>query len=127
MKNPLVRFIGIVTFAAAALSCTCGLTQDLSKYWPTNEYRSLTCAELAREGREVSKRGFALLGLRAGSGGSDSTQTAPAIVFVWPVTSPVGNQQRTDALALAFKQMDGIEQASVASQCSIRFQRSPAS
>jgi len=65
-------------------------------------------------------------GLQAGLGGSDSTPTAPAIVIVWPATSPVGPRQRSEDLALAFKQMDAIEQASVESQCSIRFQRPPA-
>jgi hypothetical protein len=120
-----MRFIGIVTFAtAAALSCTCGLAQIASA--PSNEYRKLTCSELAEEGRAISKRGFTASGLKAGLGGSDGTQTAPAIVIVWPETPPVDHPQRSEALALAFKQMDAIEQASVESQCSIRFQRPPA-
>jgi hypothetical protein len=121
-----MRFLGIVAFAAAALSCTPSLTKDLSAYWPVNEYRKLTSAELAEEGRAISKKGFMLSGLKAGLGGSDGTATAPAIVFVWPPT-PAGNKPRSDDLALASKQMDAIEEASVASQCSIRFQRSPAS
>jgi hypothetical protein len=115
-----MRFIGIVTFATAALASTPGLTQA----WPTNEYRKLTCSELAQEGRAISKKGFMLSGLKAGGGGSDATQTAPQIVIVWP--APVGDNQRSAELALALKQMDAIEVASVASQCSIRFQRSPA-
>jgi len=120
-----MRFIGIVTFAAAALSCTSGLTQVASSL--SNDYRKLTCSELAQEGRAISKRGFVAAGLKAGLGGSDGTQTAPAIVIVWPETSPVGEQPRSENLALAFRQMDAIEQASIASQCSIRFQRPPAS
>ena len=83
-----MRFVGIVTFAAAALSCTPSLTKDLSAYWPVNEYRKLTCAELAEEGRAISKKGFMLSGLKAGLGGSDGTATAPAIVFVWPPGRP---------------------------------------
>jgi len=82
---------------------------------------------LAKEGRAISKRGFMLSGLKAGLGGSDGTETAPAIVIVWPVTSPVGDKQQSEDIALAFKQMDAIEQASIESQCSIRFQRPPAS
>jgi hypothetical protein len=55
-----MRFIGIVTFAAAALGCSSGLTRDLPAYWPSNDYRNLTCSELAEEGRKISKRGFML-------------------------------------------------------------------
>jgi hypothetical protein len=120
-----MRFIGIVTFATAALSCTSGLTQVASS--PSNDYRKLTCSELAQEGRAISKRGFMASGLKAGLGGSDSSQTAPAIVIVWPETSRVDPRQQSENLALAFKQMDAIEQASIESQCSIRFQRPPAS
>jgi hypothetical protein len=121
-----MRFIGIVTFAAAALGCSSGLTRDLPAYWPSNDYRNLTCSELAEEGRKISKRGFMLSGLKAGLGGNDGTATAPAIVLVWP-PSPAGDKLRSDDLALASQQMDAIGEASVASQCSIRFQRTPAS
>ena len=122
--NLLMRFIGIVTFAMAALSCTSGLTQVASS--PSNDYRKLTCSELAQEGRAISKRGFVASGLKAGLGGSDGTQTAPAIVIVWPETSPIGDDRRSE-IKLASTQMDALEQASVATQCSIRFQRPPAS
>jgi hypothetical protein len=122
-----MRFISIVTFATAALSCTSGLAQNSPAYTPSSDYRTLTCPELAKEGRSISKRGFMLSGLKAGLGGSDGTETAPAIVIVWPVTSPVGDKQRSEDIALAFRQMDAVEQASIESQCSIRFQRPPAS
>jgi hypothetical protein len=125
-ENPLMRSIGIATVAVAALACTSGLTQDLSKYWPANEYLKFTCLELAQEGRAISKRGFIASGLKAGLGGSDATVTAPAIVIVWPTTH-VDDEQRSKDLVLATQQMDALEQASVLSQCSIRFQRSPAS
>jgi hypothetical protein len=121
-----MRFIGIVTLATAALNCPLGLAQNLPASTPSSDYRNLGCPELAQEGRALSKRGFVLSGLKAGLGGADGTETAPAIVIVWPVTSPVGDKQRSENLALAFKQMDAIEDASVRSQCSIRFQRPPA-
>jgi hypothetical protein len=120
-----MRIIGIVTFAAAALSDASGLAQSSPVYMPSNNYRTLTCPELAQEGRAISKKGFMLSGLKAGLGGSEGTEAAPAIVIVWPVTSPHGYKQQLENLALADKQMDAIEQASVESQCSIRFQRPP--
>jgi hypothetical protein len=111
-----MRFLGIVTFAALALSCTSSLATSI-------EYRKLTCPEIALEGRAISQRGFALSGLKAGPGGSESTATAPAIVFVWP---PLGDKPKSDDLALAAKQMAAIEEASMQSQCSIRFEESRA-
>lgn len=119
-----MRLIGIVPFAAA-LSCTPGLAQTPPVNASANAYRAMTCLQLAQEGRAISKRGFAASGLPAGLGGSDSTEKAPAIVIVWPVSSQAGDKQQSDKLALANHEMDDLEQASVASQCSIRFQRPP--
>jgi hypothetical protein len=121
-----MRFVGIVTFATAALSCSLGLAQNLPAAAPLTDYRNLGCPELVQAGIAVSKRGFVLSGLKAGLGGTDGTESAPAIVIVWPATS-VGDKQRSENLALAFKQMNAIEEASIRSQCSIRFQRPPAS
>jgi len=122
-----MRLVRVATLATAVLSCTPGLAQKSPASTQSSDYRKLTCPELALEGRTISKRGFLLSGLEAGLGGRDGTETAPAIVIVWPVTSPVGDRERSENLALAFKQMDAIEQASIEGQCSIRFQRPPAS
>ena len=122
-----MRIIGIVTFAAVVLSCASGLAQNSPAYTSSNDYRTLTCPQLAQEGRAISKRGFTLSGLKAGLGGSHGTEKEPAIVIVWPVTSPHGDKRQSENLTQADKQMDAIEQASVESQCSIRFQRPPKS
>jgi hypothetical protein len=116
-----MRFIGIAMLATAVLSWSPGLAQSVS----SSDYRKLTCSELAQEGRAISKRGFMLSGLEAGLGGRDGTATAPAIVIVWPATPPADGRKRPENLALARKQMEAVEQASIASQCSIRFQRPP--
>lgn len=122
-----MRFIGIATLATAVLSCAPGLAQNSPADTRSSDYRKSTCSELAEEGRAISKRGFILSGLEAGLGGMDGTKTAPAIVIVWPSTPPVGDGKRSENLALALKQMEAVEQASIASQCSIRFQRPPGS
>lgn len=117
-----MRFIGVTTLLAAVLSCTATLAQDSL----LNDYRKLTCPQLEQEGRAISKRGFTLSGLEAGLGGVDGSKTSPAIVTVWPA-APVGSEKRSDTLAAASRQMEAVEQASIASQCSIRFQRPPGS
>ena len=121
-----MRFIGIVT-SVLVLSCSPGMAQTSPKYVPSSVYHAFSCDQLVREGRSVSKRGFAASGLREGQGGSDATTTASAIVRVWPEKAHGVDKQQSDNLALADGQMNAIEQASVESQCSIRFQRQPAS
>lgn len=110
-----MRFVGIAALATAILSATAASAEGSL----SSEYRNLTCTQLEQEGRAISKRGFVLSGLDAGLGGMAGTRTAPAIVIVWPSV----DGKRSESLALALKQIDAIEQASVASQCSIRFQR----
>ena len=116
-----MRF-SIVTFAAA-LSCTSGPAHAAPKYVPSSAYRGLTCDQLAKEGRAISRRGFEALGLRAGQGGTDATAAASEIVIVWPMKTQALDTQQSEKFALAEGQMDAIEQASVEGQCSIRFQR----
>ncbi len=119
-----MRFIGIMMFAVAALSCAPGLAQILPGSVSSSTYREFNCLQLTQEGRAISKRGFAASGLLlTGHGGSDATETAPAVVIVWPLASASGDKQQSDKLALAENQMNALEQASIASQCSIRFQR----
>lgn len=118
-----MRFIGVTTLLAAVLSFTAALAQDSL----SGDYRKLTCPQLEQEGRAISKRGFKLSGLEAGLGGMDGSRTSPAIVIVWPSAAPVGEGKRSETLAVALRQMEAVEQASIASQCSIRFQRSPGS
>ena len=118
-----MRIIDIVPLAVA-LSCTPGLAQTPPVNASASAYRAMTCLQLAQEGRAISKRGFEASGLPAGRGGTDSTELVPAIVFVWPVSSQAGDKQPSDKLALA-NEMDAFEQASIASQCSIRFQQTP--
>jgi hypothetical protein len=118
-----MRFFGVMTVAAAALGCTPGLAQTLPASVSSSTYREFTCLQLTQKGHAISRLGFAASGLPAGRGGSDATETAPAVVIVWPLSSTIGDKQQLDKLALAENQMNALEQASIASQCSIRFQR----
>ena len=120
-----MRFIQIMT-CAATLGCAPGWAQTLPKYVPPSAYRALSCDQLVQEGRAVSKRGFLASGFKAGQGGSDATPSASAIVFLWPEMSFDRDKRRSENISVAVGQMDAIEQASVESQCSIRFQQSPA-
>jgi hypothetical protein len=112
-----MRVIVLAAFGSL-LGLTSGWAQGvLSPISPTT-YRALTCEQIVQEARSVSRAGFALSGLRPGTGGTDGTATKAAIIVVWPDTPhPPSNLRYADT------QMNALEQASVASQCSIDFRR----
>ena len=85
-------------------------------------YREFTCAQLVQEGHVVSRQGFLLSGLQPGTGGTDLTDTKSAAVIVWSASKNLSAEKFAD-LKYAQSQIDALEEASVASQCSIQFQR----
>jgi hypothetical protein len=85
-------------------------------------YRALTCPQIVQQARAVSRKGFVLSGLQPGTGGTDNTETNSAVIIVWP-TSANGSADKTSNLRYAESQIDALEQASIASQCSIQFKR----
>ena len=93
-----------------------GWAEEVSPETLASNYRFLTCPQIVREARAVSRKGFVLSGLQPGTGGTDDTATNSAVIIVWP-TSANGN------LRYAESQIDALEQASIASQCSIQFKR----
>jgi hypothetical protein len=121
-----MRTIIFATFGTA-LGCSVSFAQGSTEriISPTT-YQSLTCPQIVQEGRSISKKGFILSGLQPGSGGSDATEAKSATIIVWPAL-PQASGENLANLHYADSQMDALEQASIASQCSIRFQRPPKS
>jgi hypothetical protein len=111
-----------LVFAAfgAILSCTSSLAQSSPEKISSTSYNNLTCLQIAQEGRSISKKGFVLAGMQAGTGGSDGSETKSAIVLVWPAVATNGKQ-----LADADSEMNALELASIGGQCSIQFKRPP--
>jgi hypothetical protein len=87
-----------------------------------DRYRALSCGQIVQEARAVSRRGFVLSGLQPGTGGTDITETRSAVIFVWPASTNTSAEKMVN-LRYAESQIAALEQASVASQCSIQFQR----
>jgi hypothetical protein len=111
-----------LVFAAvgAILSCTSSLAQSSPGKISSISYNNLTCRQIAQEGRSMSKKGFVLAGMQAGTGGSDGSETKSAVVIVWPTRAT-----NSEKLAHADSEMNALEQASIEGQCSIQFQRPP--
>jgi hypothetical protein len=112
-----MRTLVLAAFGTA-LFCTLSFAQSWEKISST-AFNNLTCLQIAEEGRSMSKRGFVLAGLQAGTGGSEGSQTKSAVIIVWPTL------KNGEELAQAVRDMSALEQASVGRQCSIQFQRSP--
>lgn len=119
LENIKMRAIIFVAFGVL-LSFTSSWAEDAIT--PTT-YQALTCPQIVQEARSISRKGFALSGLQPGTGGSDNTETKSAVILVWP-TSPNATAEKLSQLRYADSQMDALERASVASQCSIFFQHS---
>jgi hypothetical protein len=114
MRTLVFAAFGTVVF------CTSSFAQSWEQISSTS-FNNLTCPQIAEQGRSISKKGFVLAGLQAGTGGSEGSQTKSAVIIVWP---PAKNGEE---LAQADKEMNALEQASVGGQCSIQFQRTPKS
>src|SRR5260221_13578303 len=76
-------------FAAfgAILSCTSSLTQSLPEKISSTSYNNLTCLQIAQEGHSISKKGFVLAGMQAGTGGSGGSYTQTTGDLVLPTTA----------------------------------------
>jgi hypothetical protein len=120
-----MRVIILAAFGVL-LSFTPSLAQGALEPISPVTYQRLTCPQIVQEGRSISRKGFALSGLRPGTGGSNVTATNSAIVIVWPAPLNASAEKMAN-LRYADTQMDALEQASIASQCSIQFQRPPKS
>ena len=124
-RRTLVRAIIFDTFGAVLVLGSLGLTLTSAEQLSPGTYRGLTCAQIAQQGRSLSRKGFALVGLPAGTGGTNGSPSASAIIFIWPTPSSRLSDEKRAQLALAESQVNALENESVMSQCSIQFQRPP--
>jgi hypothetical protein len=91
---------------------------------PRYSYRTLTCPQIVQMAREVTRRGFGLLGLQPGAGETNDAETKSAVIVVWPTSAKVP-PDKTAILLYVESQVEALEQASIESQCSILFERPP--
>jgi hypothetical protein len=116
MRAIVLAVFGTLLSGGLCLGQTLHVSPDL--------YRKLTCLQIEQEGRRISRQGFALVGLPAGTGGIQGSRSSSATVIVWPTPSHLAGAKLAE-LAQAAGQMNALEQASINSQCSIDFQRPP--
>jgi hypothetical protein len=117
MRTAALAGLGVLLFCSSPV-----WAEDVFPESLAGKYRFLTCSQIVQEARSVSRKGFVLSGLQPGTGGTDNTATNSAVIIVWPA---LGNSSAdtTAKLRYAAGQIDALEDASVASQCSIQFKR----
>jgi hypothetical protein len=110
--------------ALLAAGCASKSSDITAAYVSPIMYQNHSCQQLSMEAQGVSARAAALSGAQDQKRTNDAVATGVAIVIFWPAAFLVGGDGPTAAeLAQLKGQMTAIEQASIAKNCAISFQR----
>ena len=121
-----MRILGIVALCAALGGCASSSSEITPAYVSPVIYQGYTCKQLALEAQAVSTRAASLSGVQDGQRTKDQWTTAAAVVIFWPAAFLVSGDKQTAAELGQMKgQMVAIEQASIAKNCDIKFERPP--
>jgi hypothetical protein len=121
-----MRKLGVVALGAALSGCASSSSEITPAYVSPVIYQGYTCKQLALEAQAVSTRAASLSGVQDGQRTKDQWTTAAAVVIFWPAAFLVSGDKQTAAELGQMKgQMVAIEQASIAKNCDIKFERPP--
>ena len=121
-----MRKLGVVALAAALSGCASSSSEITPAYVSPVIYQGYTCKQLALEAQAVSTRAASLSGVQDSQRTKDQWTTAAAVVIFWPAAFLVSGDKQTAAELGQMKgQMVAIEQASIAKNCDIKFERPP--
>lgn len=117
----------VIVLAAAALAGCASRASDIgASYVSPLTYQSLTCPQLQEEAARVSSRAALAVGAQNERASRDAVATGVSLVLFWPALFFVrGDGPQAAELARLKGEMDAIEQASIAKNCGIRFEREP--
>ena len=121
-----MRILGIAALCAALGGCASSSSEITPAYVSPVIYQGYTCKQLALEAQAVSTRAASLSGVQDSQRTKDQWTTAAAVVIFWPAAFLVSGDKQTAAELGQMKgQMVAIEQASIAKNCDIKFERPP--
>jgi hypothetical protein len=122
-----MRKLGIAAALGAALGGCASSSQDIMPaYVSPVQFQGYTCQQLALEAQSISTRAATLSGVQDSQRTKDGWTTAAAVVIFWPAAFFVGGDKQAAAeLAQMKGQMVAVEQASIAKNCSIKFEKPP--
>lgn len=112
-------------FALIVAGCASKSSEISASYISPITYQSHTCQQLALEAQAISARAATVSGAQDQKRTNDQIATTAAIIIFWPAAFFVSGDGPVAAeLANLKGQMVAIEQASIARNCGIGFQRS---
>lgn len=121
-----MRKLGIAALGAALGGCASSSAEITPAYVSPVIYQGYTCKQLALEAQAVSTRAASLSGVQDSQRTKDQWTTAAAVVVFWPAAFFVSGDKQTAAELGQMKgQIVAIEQASIAKNCDIKFERPP--
>ena len=117
--------------AAACVVALSGCAKNADKisstYVSPLQYQSLTCDQIAEESARVASRAASVSGAQNKQAKNDAIATGVGVVVFWPALlflSP-GKDQSAEVGRLK-GDMEALEQAAIAKNCSIQFRAAPA-
>ena len=87
-------------------------------------YQNLSCQQLAQEAARVSHEAQTATGAQTQQQSRDAVATTVGVIVFWPALFLIGGDKGNAAQIANLKgQMNAIEQASIAKNCGIQFQK----
>lgn len=95
-----------------------------SSYISPLSYQSFSCSQIEQEARRVSARVSQVAGVQDKNAQGDAVATGVALVLFWPAAFFIGgNKENAAELSRLKGELEALEQASIAKNCSIVFQK----
>lgn len=87
-------------------------------------YQNLSCEQLGQEAVRVSQAAAVATGAQQSQAGKDATMVGISLILFWPAAFFIGGDKGNAAEVARLKgEMQAIEQANIAKNCGIQFQR----
>lgn len=116
----------LATLAASLVLSACARNPDRisATYSSPLQYDNYNCSQLSAEGARLSAQAAKLSGVQQKRATGDAVATGVAVVLFWPALFFIkGDKENAANLAQVRGQMNALEQAAIAKQCGIRFDR----
>jgi hypothetical protein len=110
--------------ALSVAGCASSSKEISATYVSPVLYQNLSCDQLSLEAARVSSRAAQVAGIQDKNASGDAVKTGVGIILFWPTLFFLDGDGATAAeLGRLRGEMDAIEQASIAKNCGIQFQK----
>lgn len=118
------RMMAACALALGVAGCASSSKEITATYVSPVLYQHLSCDQLSLEAARVSAKAAEVAGVQDQKASGDAVKTGVGIVLFWPTLFFIKGDGATAAeLGRLRGEMDAIEQASIAKNCGIQFQK----